>query len=432
MDIKMRTYFNLPFLALFSLFVVSTLNTEASVLYPDLPADCMCQPIHDWSKAMIPDNKIFSVFFLDDFQKAPLDTEGIDCWIDNAVLEKKHLETLQRLPKLKWLRISGTGLSLAPDATIPLQKIKSLEHLSLSETTEKNSDSLLEPISHLANLRSIELGPVSDQSLVSLKNCTQLEGLMLWNVDNLTDKGLENLPKMPKLKFLTIEGGKITGNGLKFITQCIELKTLELGRNPKLGDELAPFLRGLKSLCRLDLMDTRVGDTTAREIAQLPTLLSLGLGRTKVSDAGAKCLLALKQLIELQLFGTNISDAAVVDISKCQQLERLDLDDTRLTQNCWSSLETLTRLKFLRVPKTIFTEQSIPHIAKLRRLIDFEGKNFGDKEIDYKLEGRLESALPGLSINKSGWRVHWRRAHFERRDKRLREAGALQENEPAR
>lgn len=430
---RMCTRFRTHFLLMLSLFMVWTTKTEASVLYSDLPPDCQCQPIHDWSKAMIPDNKIFSVHSLDDFRKAPLDTEGINCWINDTVLQKKHLETLQRLRKLKWLRIAGDRLSFAPGSTSPLCKITSLQHLSLSGITEKNSNSLLEPISHLASLRSIELGPVSNESLANLKNCSQLEGLMLWNVDNLTDKGLESLAKMRKLKFLTIEGGKITGNGIKFITQCTELKTLELGRNPELGDELAQYICQLKSLCRLDLRDTQVGDATLREIAQLPSLLSLGLGRTKVSDAGVRSLPALTQLLELNLYGTNISDAAVADISQCHQLESLYLGDTKLTQNCWNNLETLTRLQSLDVPKTIFTEQSIAHITKLRRLIYFESENLGQKERDYNLERHLESALPGLSINRLGMRcVLWSDVHFERRDKRLREAGVLQENQPAK
>jgi len=424
----------LPFSLLLLLCIALTSENfcEASALHPDLPPDCECQPIHDWSISQIPQKKLFQVHNVEDFRKAPADTEGIEFWTSdkNAVLESKHLEPLKHLSNLKLLKIDGF-VSVRSGATRPLCKIETLEHLSLP-TRCKNLNLLLEPVSALKNLRSIELGDVTDEALAHLRPCTKLEGLMLWQASKVTDKGLENLAAMRHLKYVTIAGTRITGNGIRFISQNADLRTLELGSNSELGNELAQYIGNFKNLCYLDLMDTQVGDPTMVEIAKVPSLLVLGLGRTKVGDNGARSLPALEQLVELRLFGTNVSDVGISSVSQCRRLESLNLGETNLTEKSWESIETLTRLKFLEVPKSIFTEQALSHMAKLRSLVDFQSGNSGLTDRNIDLETHLENTLPGLSINMLGMScVRWSKAHFERRDKRLREAGVLNEIEPA-
>ena len=385
--------------------MVSTAFCEASPLYPDVPAECQCQPIHDWATAQIRREKLFYVYNWEDLQKIPKDTEGIELRLydEGSFVEKKHLERLQHLPNLKLLRIARNPL--APDSTASLRKMTALEHLELP--TGKDCGSLFETLASLKNLRSIELGSVTDKALAHMKACTKLEGIMLWQAPNVTDKGMENLAAMHKLKYLTVVGTGITGKGIRFITHCPDLKSLDLSSNTKLGDEVAPYIGRCKNLCHLELMDTQISDPTLLEIGKLKSLLFLGLGRTKVGDACANSFPALRQLVQLALVGTNISDSAVAAVSQCDRLESLDSADTKLTENCWKNIETLTCLKFLEVPKCIFTEESIPHIAKLRRLIDFESKNIGEVERNLSLEVRLESALPGPIHQHGGDEGHY-------------------------
>jgi hypothetical protein len=110
-----------------------------------------------------------------------------------------------------------------------LKRHKRLKRLSLIYT--KVSDSGLEALSGLIELRQLSVGPgVTGRGLEHLRVLPNLRFLHLIG-DDVTDDGLKSIGLLQKLESLTISGfGKITERGLLGLATLVNLKELQLTR----------------------------------------------------------------------------------------------------------------------------------------------------------------------------------------------------------
>ena len=187
--------------------------------------------------------------------------------------------------KLERLDLSGV---LGLDLTF-LASIHGLNELTLANTAIAD----LAVIPPLASVKRVILdGNDINVGFTKLEQHTALTELSLADC-GLTDDLISQLPKLPLLQRLNLDGNDIRGHVLKQLAEQPALIDLSLGC-PSLGDLLAANLAELKQLKRLSLAGSGVGDAGIKHLASLPNLESLDLRRTKATAAGiAELQLAL-------------------------------------------------------------------------------------------------------------------------------------------
>jgi len=135
-------------------------------------------------------------------------------------------------------------------------------------------------------LETIDLSGITGLDYGFLVPVHGLRKLSLANA-GLNDAALANLPKLPALKRLVLDGNEIRGTGLVHLSPGApgELIDLSLGC-PSLGDLFAKNLAELKQIKRLSLAGSGLSDAGIKHLAGQTNLESLDLRRTKASAAG--------------------------------------------------------------------------------------------------------------------------------------------------
>jgi hypothetical protein len=171
------------------------------------------------------------------------------------------------------------------------------------------SDRTLALASALPGLRSVVL--------VALPEC------------QLTDNGLEELTRLPRLELLTIVGNRITDSGMVHVARLSTLRVLTLNCNvTDTGLELLAYLPNLE---RLDLTQTRITDAGLGHLKNYARLTTLVLNGTQLTDEALPAIAQLKTLQQLYLGHTSVDDAAVASLMHMEQLQLLYVVDTQMT-----------------------------------------------------------------------------------------------------
>lgn len=194
----------------------------------------------------------------------------------------------------KWIlhrRLDRYGRAVPPDSAASFdwrdfQMLPALELLNLGDLPMDDDD--LREIGKLANLRCLLIGnvrDVTDAGLESLSSLTKLRVLSL-NGSRITDDGLRHLSALTRLEVLELDHAPIRGPGLVHLRPLRRLKLLSLRFSP-LEDQGLVHLAGLTALERLYFFDTRLTDTGLAHLRPLTELRILHLGKTGVTFAGA-------------------------------------------------------------------------------------------------------------------------------------------------
>jgi hypothetical protein len=139
------------------------------------------------------------------------------------------------------------------------------------------------------------------------------------------DDDLDPLRQFSSLADLSVDGGNLTGRALVTIAGLNTLQQLRLVNFQVTGPELAPITR-LSHLERL-------------ELEAMP----------RVGDAAIPLLAALPRLSELHLIDTAISDRGLQELNQLTSLQRLWLRGDSFTPEGIHTLETIPRLRFVRI-----------------------------------------------------------------------------------
>jgi hypothetical protein len=153
----------------------------------------------------------------------------------------------------------------------------------------KPLDKLWEQLSWLRipefdRLESIDLSGITGLDYSFLVPIHGLQELTLANA-GLNDATLAQLPTLPTLKRLVLDGNDIRGTGLPHLAGQSELIDLSLS-HPNLIELAAENLAELKRLKRLSLAGSSLTDAGIKPLANLTNLESLDLRRTKVTATG--------------------------------------------------------------------------------------------------------------------------------------------------
>lgn len=244
-----------------------------------------------------------------------------------------------------------------------------LTYLSLQRT--RVTDSAMEPISNMKNLRELNLNytAVSDQALREISKLSSLSRLSL-NYTLVSDEGMQALSQLPNLESLDLVGVAVSDKGIRQLGKMPNLKKLNVC-NTHITDEGLSALAGLPKLVDLDIKNTRVSfqglvsfadKKSKRKLAH--SIVSRGWGRFDGDN----------EIIHLNLPNQSISDEDVKRISQFTQLQTLDLANNPITNRGLSELRDLTALTYLNVAGTQINDEGLSQLDTLTNLQNLNTK----------------------------------------------------------
>ena len=131
----------------------------------------------------------------------------------------------------------------------------------------------------------------------------------------VTDRELERLEPLSRLKTLAFNGAQVTDVGAEHLRSLRHLETLEIFGSRITDAGLAAIGR-LTRLQQLDLFSADITDEGLAHIARLGNLRRLSLGNTRITDRGLARLEPCAGLKFLDLSGTDVTDAGVEAIKQ--------------------------------------------------------------------------------------------------------------------
>lgn len=156
------------------------------------------------------------------------------------------------------------------------------------------------------------------------------------------------IASMDPLTHLVINGGQISGLGVRSIASMPNLTFLDLEKN-RLGDAGARALARLTALTDLHLSSNHIGDDGARALASLTSLTTLSLNSNQIGDDGVRALTSLRALTILWVRHNKIGDASARVLASMTELTALDLSQNEMTDEGVEALASLPRLKILNI-----------------------------------------------------------------------------------
>ncbi|TWU31350.1 Leucine Rich repeats (2 copies) [Novipirellula artificiosorum] len=333
------------------------------------------------------------------------------------------LSDIGRLSDLNALNLHNTG---APQASwqdlSPLSGLTQLEHFSLNhcavtaegvhalsgmrnlkflgiEVAGLTSDDM-QVLGDMKELRNIYLaGQLDEQTLEILTGLPELDNVSL-TYTSLTDKGLQSLGKLIKLRGLDLRWCTISGDGLKYLGSCSDLEVMTLA-SATVEDLFG--LQALSNLRFLDIVNTLAPPDQVAEIQRaLPNCKIIsdsvrGLAWTKTDPDQLACQWLISvgghgTMVEWSGFGAHlpdfelgifyegmpcylrsvdVTDNAAVDDTSLKNLaglihlEKLNLKGTSITDACIPHFERLRALRWLKLTGTKLSAEGVSRIAAM-------------------------------------------------------------------
>ena len=247
--------------------------------------------------------------------------------------------------------------------------------IGLSVDGSKLIDTDFDQIGKLTDLKTLSVGKIiDDRRLAQLAHLADLESLST-NGATISDKGLEALAGLKKLRGLTFfhPGPGFTGSGLSHFS---DVKNLTVGGSSTFGDEGMAAIATMSELEGLRIWHAQPTSEGIKKLVALKKLKSLVLGQRLSSKAPAcpndetlATLSQLKSLESLQLSEARLSFNALQQLKELPSLKRLTLDNVELSDG------VLDRLK-KELPK-VDIKWTEPSSGALKRI----GELFGPSPV---------------------------------------------------
>jgi internalin A len=174
------------------------------------------------------------------------------------------------------------------------------------------------PLRQLRSLRKAKLtGPPIDDAYVDyLCGCSNLETVEFVDT-RITDKGLEALSKLKKLRQLTLAfSPRITDRGIRHLSKVANLEILVLTDIPNVTGPGLIALQSTTRLRELDLSWTPITDEGVRTLAKHPALRRLVLEDCPISDESLTSVSGMPRIERLMVDGTKVTKAGLDALRK--------------------------------------------------------------------------------------------------------------------
>lgn len=335
-----------------------------------------------------------------------------------------HLDRLLSLTKEPMLRqLKLQQASLTDQDLASLASLPSLEELILEKC--EFSDQLFLLLTDCKKIKRLRLRSLrfADATLKALAMLSRLELLELTDCTGYSERGLEGLAQLTKLRSLTLSGSvvrdsvllqwkgltnltslalrqtEVTNEGLRVLEHFVKLKELDVYGTPV----STGFLKQIPypaNLTKLKLRASKIASTEIVDgIARFVNVNGIDLGENAVDDAALVSIAQLVKLEDLNLLRTKLSANAVQILSKSpnsSKWKKLNLDDNPgVNDTSIDFLLGMKSLEFLHVGKTQVTDAGI---AKLASLDQLKTLIVNDTTVTQEALQLLQDKLPKLRI----------------------------------
>jgi Leucine-rich repeat (LRR) protein len=306
-------------------------------------------------------------------------------------LGNHHIKGIERLYQLRYLDISGTGITELPREIGDLMYLEMLvaRFCGLGELPE--STTRLRRLTHLFVGSGCKL-PDGWGNLVNLQELEEIDALQL--------KHAEQLGKLTNLRTLAInlrsggiEGDKLIQSKEKLVSSLCKLEECGLRSlsityhlNEKDGEEL--FLPALGCIREVDISGKNVFQIS-RWLASLPNLRRLFFEGSKIEQQDIEMIGLIPNLLELTLFAVNLYDARQLIIS-CKGFQQFQI----------------FRVYYSHMGALMFEPGAMPRLKELTLIIS-SNKMPNCAAVDFDLGIQHLSSLAFLDVNIfcDGWRA---------------------------
>ena len=263
----------------------------------------------------------------------------------------------------------------------------------------KIDDRTLLELSELQGLRWLALTGtgISDSGMVTLSKQLALERLWV-SQTQITDAGLKQLASMGSVTHLSIEVTPTSDHGLAFLVGLPKLRSLSLG-SPLFTSAGLRQLQQARSIEHLYLDFLPVDDSVLAAIGELRQIRTLSLRQTAITDEGLDRLKGLQKIKELRLDGCRLSDAALLPASEWKELEILSLANTRIGDQGLRFLAGCNALQTIRVSESACTLTGV-----LDLLVGKLGRDLA-KALTTAFNAKLDRGGNVTSVNLSSVRI---------------------------
>lgn len=209
----------------------------------------------------------------------------------------------------------------------------------------------------------------TDADLKAVPNLDKVEMLSLLDTA-VTDDGCRELLRARALVEISIISDKVSDNTLAVLAQLPALRSLQIHRGPRIGDEGLRHLSGCIGLRELYLKETAITDRGLLAIRKLPHVWSLILDGTAVSDEGVAALADMQKLSLLSLNRTRVAGHGVAKLRDNEHLN-VYLEETPATdEGVIAIAQRISNLKLISISRTTVGDRAAKALSKLQRLND--------------------------------------------------------------
>jgi hypothetical protein len=308
---------------------------------------------------------------------------------DCHMLKNDHIKGIERLYQLRYLDISGTGITELPREIGDLMYLEMLvaKHCELLELPE--SATRLRRLARLFVGSGCKL-PDGWGNLVNLQELEKIDALQLKHVEQLGK--LTNLRKLEIIvRTYGIEGDKLVQSKEKLVSSLCKLeecglRSLSIIYYLKETDGEEPFLPALCCIREVYLIgkgDFRI----SRWLASLPNLHMLYFTDSKIEQQDIEMIGLIPNLLKLQLDLDKIDDGwpLIIRVDGFQQLRSFIV-------------------YYPRMGSLMFEPGAMPRLRELTLgIIGKEKPNFAAVDFDLGIQHLSSLARLDISINCHGW-----------------------------
>ncbi len=295
---------------------------------------------------------------------------------DAGLPELAALKNLEEL-ELATDRLTGAGLR-------GLARLRSLQYLFLHGQDSAEAVAQLQAPPSLRIL-CVNVKPFGDPGMEAISRLTQLENFSAHWAEDITDRGLAYLSRLPKLRKLDVGSARMTDDGARVLGQ---IRTLDYLALPAIGltdTGLAHVanLENLKYLWVAAFTGSKLTDQTLARLAKLPRLEELTIGGA-FTDEGMSSLGGVQSLKALTLscgplMDPRVTNAGIAHLARLTKIQQMGFSNVRqCTLSGLSALKDLGDLRMLHV-NDIRQDQKGMDLSGMVRLEDLIISMYGQR-----------------------------------------------------
>lgn len=183
----------------------------------------------------------------------------------------------------------------------------------------------------------------------------------------VTDQAFAHLEDVSGLKELTLRRTRLTGKGLWILPGMTQLEKLVLCDINEHVSEGVKYIGRVERLRKLNLSGLPISDADLAAFENLTRLESVDLGTTPV-NRGLWAFSSCRKLRWLDLEGSYVADDGMRAVNGLTSLEELSLANTRITDQGLDGIPALQRLTWLALSRTPVTWKGLEKVAELTGL----------------------------------------------------------------